>query len=233
MGLLRVLAAVGLAAALGAQAAPWDMPPLDKALNYRPKQPLQVVTSDGVEIAAFGAERRQFVPIERIPRLLQDAVRVLQYIGVGVGAAREWLARFGLDVDKQPDNLTLALGTGSVTPMQMAQAFATIANGGWLRAVAWMGYSEPKSLGEHASGASLALPIWIDFMSAALTGVAPAALAPPQGLLRSGSEWLYEELAVTGHVEHIAADGSVQRTQPFAPPPVPTAAMPMAETVGR
>ena len=57
-----------------AQAAPWSLPDLDRALNYQPKQPLQVLTSDGVEIAAFGAERRQFVPIERIPRLLQDAV---------------------------------------------------------------------------------------------------------------------------------------------------------------
>jgi penicillin-binding protein 1A len=57
-----------------AQAAPWDLPDLDRALNYQPKQPLQVFTADGVEIAAFGAERRQFVPIEKIPKRLQDAV---------------------------------------------------------------------------------------------------------------------------------------------------------------
>jgi penicillin-binding protein 1A len=56
------------------------------------------------------------------------SVRVLKE--VGLGPAREWLARFGFDLDKQPQNLTLALGTGSVTPMQMAQGYAVFANGG-------------------------------------------------------------------------------------------------------
>jgi len=57
------------------------------------------------------------------------SVRVLQH--TGTQAARDWTGRFGLDPARQPDNLTLALGTGSATPMQMAQAYATIANGGW------------------------------------------------------------------------------------------------------
>jgi penicillin-binding protein 1A len=57
------------------------------------------------------------------------SVRVLQH--TGTQRAREWLGRFGLDVDRQPDNLTLALGTGQVTPLQMARAYATLANGGW------------------------------------------------------------------------------------------------------
>ena len=68
-----LLAALGTAPALTA-AAPWDLPPLDRALHYQPKQPLSVFTADGVEIAAFGAERRQFVPIAQVPKLLQDAV---------------------------------------------------------------------------------------------------------------------------------------------------------------
>ena len=58
------------------------------------------------------------------------SVRLLQQ--VGLAAARDWIGRFGFDIDKQPQNLTLALGSGSVTPMQMAQAFGVIANGGWL-----------------------------------------------------------------------------------------------------
>jgi penicillin-binding protein 1A len=57
------------------------------------------------------------------------SVRVLQH--TGTQRARDWLGRFGLDVAKQPDNLTLALGTGLVTPLQMAGAYATLANGGW------------------------------------------------------------------------------------------------------
>ena len=57
------------------------------------------------------------------------AVRLLQH--VGVGEARAWLGRFGLDTARQPEDLTLALGTGSVTPLQMAQAYAVVASGGW------------------------------------------------------------------------------------------------------
>ena len=70
---LRV-AVLALCIAGSAHAGALDVPNLDKALNYRPKLPLQVLTADGVEIAAFGAERRQFVPIERIPKRMQDAV---------------------------------------------------------------------------------------------------------------------------------------------------------------
>jgi penicillin-binding protein 1A len=240
------------------------------------------------------------------------SVRVVQH--TGVADTRSWLQRFGLDAAHQPDNLTLALGSGSVTPLQMAQAYATIANGGWLLppvvieritdaqgrvlfeapaaaalddsaraiparnawltasllaevtrsggtaaraqaqlrrsdlygktgttndaldawfagfqpsvvAVAWMGYGEPRSLGERESGAALALPIWIDYMSTALKGVPLATLAPPSGLMRDGDDWLYDELAVAGHVQRIGADGRVLRSEPFAPPPADHAAV--------
>lgn len=57
------------------------------------------------------------------------SIRVLQH--TGTQHARDWLGRFGLEAQRQPDNLTLALGTGLVTPMQMARAYATLANGGW------------------------------------------------------------------------------------------------------
>jgi penicillin-binding protein 1A len=56
------------------------------------------------------------------------SLRLLQHVGVGV--ARDWLAHFGFEPDRQPDNLSLALGTGSATPMQMASAYAVLANGG-------------------------------------------------------------------------------------------------------
>lgn len=56
------------------------------------------------------------------------SIRLLQQIGVP--AARQWLTRFGFEADRHPGNLTLALGTGSVTPLQMAQAYAVFANGG-------------------------------------------------------------------------------------------------------
>jgi penicillin-binding protein 1A len=57
------------------------------------------------------------------------SIRLVQHMGVNT--ARQWTGRFGFDVDKQPDNLTLALGAGSVTPLQMAGAYSTLANGGY------------------------------------------------------------------------------------------------------
>jgi penicillin-binding protein 1A len=57
------------------------------------------------------------------------SIRLLQTIGIE--PARDWVARFGFDRDKQPANLTLALGSGSVTPAQMVSAYAAFANGGF------------------------------------------------------------------------------------------------------
>ena len=57
------------------------------------------------------------------------SVRLLQ--AVGVDRARTYLDRFGF-VDKElPDNLTLALGTAQVVPIQMATGYAAFANGGY------------------------------------------------------------------------------------------------------
>ncbi len=58
------------------------------------------------------------------------SVRLLRQ--VGLPATLEWISRFGFDAAKQPDNLTLALGSGSVTPLQMATGYAVFANGGHL-----------------------------------------------------------------------------------------------------
>lgn len=57
------------------------------------------------------------------------SIRVLQSIGPGY--AQEWVSRFGFETDKHPAYLTMALGAGSVTPMQMADAYAVFANGGY------------------------------------------------------------------------------------------------------
>lgn len=229
------------------------------------------------------------------------SVRVLQY--TGVPRAREWLGRFGLDVARQPDNLTLALGTGETTPLQMVRAYATLANGGWalepvliekitdaqgkvlfeappppaltednralparnafvmnslladvtrsgtaarvqtvlrrpdlygktgttndvldawfagyqpgLAAVVWMGYGKPRSLGDHGSGARLALPIWLDYMGVALKGVPVAAPPePPPGLLRYNDDWLYAEWADGGAVASLSDDNGAQLAGP-------------------
>ena len=50
---------------------------------------------------------------------------------VGTGSAQEWVTKFGFDADKHPPYLTMALGAGSVTPMQMATGYGVFANGGY------------------------------------------------------------------------------------------------------
>jgi len=57
------------------------------------------------------------------------SIRILQV--VGAQNAQDWVSRFGFDADKHPPYLTMALGAGSVTPMQMATAYSVFANGGY------------------------------------------------------------------------------------------------------
>jgi penicillin-binding protein 1A len=56
------------------------------------------------------------------------SIRVLQ--AVGAQNAQDWVTRFGFEADKHPPYLTMALGAGSVTPMQMVAGYAVFANGG-------------------------------------------------------------------------------------------------------
>lgn len=57
------------------------------------------------------------------------SIRILQ--AVGPAYAQSWITRFGFDEDKHPAYLTMALGAGSVTPLQMATGYAVFANGGF------------------------------------------------------------------------------------------------------
>jgi penicillin-binding protein 1A len=235
------------------------------------------------------------------------SIRLLQHIGLP--AARDWIERFGFDPDRQPNNLTLALGAGATTPLQLAQGYAVFANGGhhvpptlieritdargqvlfeapeaaplndasrvidprnafitdtmlrevvrsgtgaqagarlgradlagktgttndavdaWFAgyqpgrvAVVWLGYDEPRSLGDRESGGGLALPVWIAYMRQALAGVPaqPAAVAP-EGVQRAGGDWLYDEWAEGAYVRAIGLDS-----------PSPPAALPASSAL--
>jgi penicillin-binding protein 1A len=57
------------------------------------------------------------------------SIRVLQ--AVGAQNAQNWIGNFGFDPEKHPPYLTMALGAGSVTPMQMAAGYSVFANGGY------------------------------------------------------------------------------------------------------
>jgi penicillin-binding protein 1A len=63
------------------------------------------------------------------------SIQILQSIGTHY--AQEWISRFGFDADKHPPYLTMALGAGSVTPMQLATGYSVFANGGY-RVSPWL-----------------------------------------------------------------------------------------------
>ena len=50
---------------------------------------------------------------------------------IGVDYVRNYVTRFGFDKSQVPDDLTMALGTASLSPLQVATGYATFANGGF------------------------------------------------------------------------------------------------------
>jgi penicillin-binding protein 1A len=57
------------------------------------------------------------------------SVRLMRAIGGQY--ARDYVTRFGFDKSQLPDDLTLALGTAELSPMQVAIGYSTFANGGF------------------------------------------------------------------------------------------------------
>ena len=230
------------------------------------------------------------------------SIRILQ--AVGAQNAQDWIGRFGFDTEKHPAYLTMALGAGSVTPMQMATAYAVFANGGYrinpwlvtkitdqkgkvlvesqpplpteavraidsrnafimsrllqevarvgtaaraqatlkrvdlygktgttndsidtwfagyqptLAAVVWMGYDNPRSLGDRETGGGLSLPVWISFMETALKGVPVTEPSAPVGVVNMGGEWYYEEYARGGGVGSLGLASPATGNAPLAP----------------
>ncbi len=94
---------------------------------------LSETTTDSLKWDPRNDDNKYDGPIRMQDALAQSknvvSVRILKAIGVGY--ARDFLAQFGFDADKHPSNLTMALGTGSVTPVQLASAYGVFANGGY------------------------------------------------------------------------------------------------------
>ena len=226
------------------------------------------------------------------------SIRILKSIGPAY--AQQWITRFGFDAEKHPAYLTMALGAGSVTPLQMASAYSVFANGGYrvnpqlisritdskgrpinesrvpvldesirtidarnafvmtsllqevtrsgtaakaqatlkrpdvygktgttndshdawfagwqknIVGVVWMGYDDPKKLGDRETGGGLSLPIWIDFMSTILKGVPVQEPTAPEGVVNVGGEWYYEEYARGAGVSSVGLEDKA----PIAP----------------
>ncbi|MDO9218826.1 MAG: penicillin-binding transpeptidase domain-containing protein, partial [Lacisediminimonas sp.] len=219
------------------------------------------------------------------------SIRILHKIGAKYG--QEYATRFGFDAEKNPPYLTLALGAGAVTPMQMASAYTVFANGGYkvspylitkitdstgrvlsqaapekagdeanrvidarnaflmdsmlkdvvkqgtatkalalkrtdlagktgttndsidawfagyqpsLVGVAWIGYDQPRNLGNRETGGGVALPIWISYMEKALKSVPNATIPAPEGLIMSGGDYYYSEYPPSNSVRSLGND---------------------------
>ena len=57
------------------------------------------------------------------------SIQILQSIGPQY--AQDWITKFGFEAERHPPYLTMALGAGAVTPMQMATGYSVFANGGY------------------------------------------------------------------------------------------------------
>lgn len=206
------------------------------------------------------------------------SIRILQKVGAKYG--QEYTSRFGFLPEKNPPYLTLALGAGAVTPLQMAGAYAVFANGGYkvnpyliskitdsegkviaqakpdtaadeanrvidernaflmdsmlrdvvrfgtatkalslkrpdiagktgttndsidawfagyqakIVGVAWMGYDQPRNLGNRETGGGLALPIWISYMQRALRDIPIMERPVPNGIIQAEGDYFYVE----------------------------------------
>ncbi|MGH8808319.1 MAG: penicillin-binding transpeptidase domain-containing protein, partial [Noviherbaspirillum sp.] len=193
---------------------------------------------------------------------------------------QEYATRFGFEAEKNPAYLTLALGAGAVTPLQMAGAYGVFANGGYkvspyiiskvtdstgrvlsqanpdragdeanrvidernaflmdsilkdvvkfgtatralvlkrpdiagktgttndsfdawfagynpkIVGVAWIGFDQPKNLGNRETGGGLALPIWISYMQKALKDEPIEERPIPEGVMQVGGDYYYAE----------------------------------------
>ena len=57
------------------------------------------------------------------------SIRLLRAIGIGY--AIDYVSRFGFDPKRLPRDLSLALGSGAVTPLEIVSGFSVFANGGY------------------------------------------------------------------------------------------------------
>jgi penicillin-binding protein 1A len=197
------------------------------------------------------------------------------------------ISQFGFDKSQFQPYLTIGLGANEVTPLQLAQAYAVFANGGYvvnpyiintitddsgkilaktavpeitqespaiaprnafivnsmlqsairngtgarayrelkrndmagktgttsdnkdvwfngytpnLVAITWVGFDQPKTLGAHAYGANIALPIWVNFMKPIINQIPQLQLPMPPGIKvisggawKGGDEYVYDE----------------------------------------
>src|SRR5690606_20013031 len=59
--------------------------------------------------------------------------------------------------------------------------------------IAWMGYDQPRSLGERETGGGLALPMWINYMREVLPEIPEKERPVPDGIMQVNGEYYLDE----------------------------------------
>lgn len=71
------------------------------------------------------------VPVYRALAVSMNIPAILVIDAITPEFAQQWISRFGFSAEKNPPYLTMVLGAGNVTPLQMTDAYAVFANGGY------------------------------------------------------------------------------------------------------
>ena len=95
-----------------------------------------VFEAPGLEEAAWRPENysgKYFGPTRLRVALTKSrnlvSIRLLR--AIGIDNAIEHAAKFGIDIKRIPRNLSLSLGSGEITPLELVSAYAVLSNGGY------------------------------------------------------------------------------------------------------
>ncbi len=99
--------------------------------------------------------------------------------------------------------------------------------------IAWIGFDQPKSLGDRETGGGLALPIWLGYMSKALKGVAEKERVMPPGVVNVAGEVYYVENQPGQGVSSLGLDDPPPPSEDRSPMPDPANSPPTREEPAR
>jgi penicillin-binding protein 1A len=78
-----------------------------------------------------------------------------------------------------------------------------------LTAIVWIGYDNPRKLGDRETGGGLALPVWIDLMQHALRNVPVQEAEPPEGVINVNGTWVFDEFSGAAGVSSLGLEDKV------------------------
>jgi penicillin-binding protein 1A len=88
--------------------------------------------------------------------------------------------------------------------------------GGGVVAVSWMGFDQPRPLGDRETGGGLALPIWIAYMAKVLPSRPPVLMAEPEGVVNVGGEVYFAEFQPGQGVASVGLEDALPGADPGA-----------------